>query len=177
MFIFTRCPLPTLTLRIPPPQPHVDHVSFAAHPEAHPSASPATMAQSLLCKQSLLIEYGVTGSAVTQMCFNALTIKAWIRSSRQAGFNLPVILGVAGPVPSSKLLAVSARIGVGESLRFIARGGWGVAAAVSGLGRSGTHDAAEIIGQLCGDVQGIHCFTFNAVADTAAWVDKMCRAA
>jgi len=161
----------------PSPQPHVDRVSFAAHPEAHPSASPATMAQSLLCKQSLLIAHGITGSAVTQMCFDALTIKAWISSSRRAGFNLPIILGVAGPVSPSKLIAVSARIGVGESMRFIARGGWGVAAAVSGFGRPGTHDSAEIIRQLCGDVQGIHCFTFNAVADTAAWVHKLCTAA
>lgn len=119
---------PDLDPSHPSPQPHVDHVSFAAHPEAHPRASPATMAQALLCKQSLLIQHAVTGTAATQMCFNALTIKAWISSSRQAGFNLPVMLGVAGPGSSSELLAVSARIGVGESMRFIARGRLGVAA-------------------------------------------------
>ncbi len=141
-----------------------------------PNASPAIIAQSLLSKQSLLDTHGISGSAVTQMCFDAHAIKAWIISSRRAGFTLPIILGVAGPVPLSKLLAVSARIGVGDSVRFLSRGGLGIAAAVSGLGMPGTHDAAAIIGQLIEDIQGIHCFTFNAVEDTAAWIHKLCAA-
>ena len=73
-------------------------------------------------------------------------------------------------------------MGVGESLRFVARGGLGAAAAVAGLGGQGRYDAAGIIMRLCGaegvgTVQGIHCFTFNAVADAAAWALESARLA
>ncbi len=79
---------------------------------------------------------------------------------------MPIILGVPGPAPIHKLLSVAARIGVGESLRFMTRGGAEVAAARA----NGRYDAADIIRQLSGgDIDGIHCFTFNAVEDAVDW--------
>ena len=140
------------------------------------------LAHALLCKQSLLSAHGISGSAVTQMCFDASAVQAWISSSRAAGFTLPIILGIPGPVPLHKLLAVAARIGVGESLRFLAQGGlkMGLAAAAVGVGGEGRYDAHGVIRQLCGGVgggavQGVHCFTFNAVADAVAWANSAAK--
>ena len=163
-----------LTLAPPCLQPHVDFVSFAAYPATHPSASTAALAHSLLSKQSLLLSHGIRGSAVTQMCFDVSAIKAWALASRSQGFTMPIILGVPGPAPIHKLLAVAARIGVGESLRFMSRGGAEVAAAIAGARANGRYDAADIIRQLSGgDLEGIHCFTFNAVEDAVDWARAM----
>lgn len=161
-------------------QPQVDVISFAAYPDSHPNISPRALTQSLLSKQSLLDAYGTRGCAVTQMCFDPSIIKAWLSSSRAAGFTSPVILGVPGPAPLHKLLSVATRIGVGESLRFITRGGAGVVAAVAGVHPTGQYDAAGVVRQLCAsddaaDIQGIHCFTFNAVADAVKWAGEALR--
>ncbi len=149
-------------------------MSFAAHPESLPGTSALVLTRCLVAKQSLLAAHGVSGSAVTQLCFDAAKVQEWASSVRAAGFTLPITFGVSGPVPLHKLLAVAARVGVGESLRFLTRRGLSSAVAFAGLAGHGTYDAAGIIGQLCGaegvgDVKGIHCFTFNAVADAVAW--------
>jgi methylenetetrahydrofolate reductase (NADPH) len=168
---------------LPLPQPQVTHVSFAAHPDAHPHASAPLLAQALLSKQSLLASHGISGSAVTQMCFDPQVVRDWISCSRATGFVLPIILGIPGPVPLHKLLAVAARVGVGESMRLVGKGGggvmMGVAAAAVGVGR-GRYDAGSVVRQLCeggggGTVQGLHCFTFNAVADAVAWADAAAK--
>jgi methylenetetrahydrofolate reductase (NADPH) len=171
-----------LALRIFFRQPLVSHVSIAAHPESIPNISPLVLTRSLLAKQSLLAAHGVSGSAVTQLCFDATTIQAWLVSARAAGFTLPLTVGVSGPVSLHKLLAVAARVGVGESLRFLTRRGLSAAVAVAGGSGQGTYHAAGIIGQLCGaedlgQVQGIHCFTFNAVKDAVEWAHESARQA
>ncbi len=157
-------------------------MSFAAHPESLPNISPLVLTHSLLAKQSLLAASGVRGSAVTQLCFDATTIRQWLISTRAAGFTLPVTLGVSGPVSLHKLLSVAARVGVGESLRFLKRQGLSAAvaatgAAVTGAVGQGRYDSAGIVEQLCTAdgvalAQGVHCFTFNAVADAAAWAQE-----
>jgi methylenetetrahydrofolate reductase (NADPH) len=81
-------------------------------------------------------------------------------------------VGVAGPVQRAKLLSMAAKIGVGESTRFLTRhGSWFLRFATPGgysperlLVRS-----AEALTAPSAGVAGLHLFTFNQIAETEGW--------
>ncbi len=87
------------------------------------------------------------------------------------GTKLPIHIGLPGPVPLTKLIRVSARIGVGDSLRFLrAHKGW--------LGRafSGAFDPTPLVEGLDASLDderpnlaGFHVFTFNDLEGTERW--------
>ncbi|WP_461172633.1 methylenetetrahydrofolate reductase [Arthrobacter sp. Z1-9] len=89
----------------------------AGYPEGHPLVSPVDLLDSLLAKQYL------ASHVVTQMCFSAGKIHDFSALLRREGVRLPVWAGVAGAVPRTKLVALSAQIGVGSSLKFLSRKG------------------------------------------------------
>ena len=57
----------------------------------------------------------------TQMCFDPGAITAWLAGRRAAGITLPVWIGLPGVAELHKLMLISARIGVADSKRFLAK--------------------------------------------------------
>ncbi len=88
-------------------------VGIAAHPEGHPAVDRETLLRELEKKQPY------ANYLVTQMCFDAQALGAWLTEIRRRGICLPAWLGLPGVGDRSSLLATSLRIGVGESLRFL----------------------------------------------------------
>ena len=70
-------------------------------------------------KQRLLAEAGVNGYCSTQMCFDPDAIAKWLRVEREMGLTLPVHLGISGVVDKAKLLTMGARLGIGDSLKYL----------------------------------------------------------
>lgn len=109
---------------------------------------------------------------VSQVCFDASVIADWVHRVRTRGVLLPIWIGLPGVVSRAKLLRISQRIGVGESVRFLGRHrGW-----VAGALRRGAHAQDHIVDGLASIVAdpdmaiaGVHLFTFNEVAPTEAW--------
>jgi methylenetetrahydrofolate reductase (NADPH) len=109
----------------------------------------------------------------TQLCFDASAIASWIAARRADGFTLPVQIGVAGAVEPHRLLAVSARIGVRDTGRFLLKN----AGFVARLLRSGgfyrpdslLDQLAPLYGDPVADVRWVHLYTFNQVETTEAW--------
>jgi len=97
----------------------IDHkfteIGIAAHPEGHPAASDEELIEQLLAKQ----EYA--NYLVTQMCFDAARVDAWLHEIRESGVHIPAWLGIPGAADRSSLIKTSLRIGVGESVRFLRR--------------------------------------------------------
>lgn len=97
----------------------IDHkfteIGIAAHPEGHPAASDEELIEQLLAKQ----EYA--NYLVTQMCFDAARVDAWLHEIRERGVHIPAWLGIPGAADRSSLIKTSLRIGVGESVRFLRR--------------------------------------------------------
>ncbi len=84
----------------------------------------------------------------------------------------PILVGLPGPVERTKLLAMAARIGVGESTRFLAKN----TRLFARIAAPGGFDpmrllarAAPVLGDASMGVAGLHLFTFNQVAETEAW--------
>ena len=57
----------------------------------------------------------------TQICFDPNAIASWLRARRADGITLPVHLGLPGVAEPQRLLAISARIGVADTHRFLVK--------------------------------------------------------
>lgn len=144
-----------------------------SYPEGHPLIGDEALWGALRRKQR---EATYT---VTQMCFDAGAVAGWGAELGRRGISLPVRFGIPGVVEPRKLLRMSARIGIGESSRFLrkhARLGWR-------LLRPGDYRPDRLVRELAtsgpvgADVRGVHLYTFNQVGATVAWVRDRSRPA
>lgn len=138
-------------------------VGITGYPEGHPEIPPDRLRRALLDKESHATYL------VTQMCFNPQAIVDWISTIRADGVEIPVKVGVPGAVDTARLLSIGARIGVGDSMRFLAKN-----RRLLRMLRPGRYRPDRIIGPLAGmgeglGLDGIHLFTFNQVEPTVAW--------
>jgi methylenetetrahydrofolate reductase (NADPH) len=140
-------------------------IGVGAYPEGHPLIDADQLASALGAK-SELADY-----VVTQMCFDPKLLLNWIREMRADGLELPMYLGIPGAVDRRKLLEISMRVGVGQSVGFLRK--------QRGLRRlftSPMHATSSLYGALAphvGDPQygiaGFHWYTFNRLQDTIDW--------
>lgn len=109
----------------------------------------------------------------TQLCFDPLAIARWIAARRAEGLTLPVHIGVPGVAEPQKLLAISARIGVADTHRFLTKN----IRFVTRLVRSGgfyrpdglLEGLAPTLADPDAHIGGLHIYTFNAVDATESW--------
>lgn len=140
-------------------------LGIGAYPEGHPAIGPAVLEAALRDKAELA-DY-----MTTQLCFDPKALVGWIRATRAAGIELPLYVGLPGPVDRRRLLEVSMRVGVGTSIRFLRK----QPSIRELLGR--TEHAADrlmdVIVPLRRDpelgIAGLHFFTFNRLGATLAW--------
>ena len=146
-------------------------VGIAGYPEGHPQLSQEQLTSSLLTKAPL------ASSMVTQMCFSAEAISRYLRTIRKSGIQLPVWVGVPGPVSVRKLVTMGARLGVGRSLK-LARG-TGMTAALWRRDDFLSYDSGRLIREvhqeLAGDplFAGFHVYTFNDLGRLPGLLDDL----
>jgi methylenetetrahydrofolate reductase (NADPH) len=141
-----------------------EQIGITGYPESHPLIDDETTIAAMFAKAR-------HASYITsQVCFDPAVTAQWIEDVWARGTRLPIYVGVPGVVSRSKLVRVSTRIGIGDSLRFLRKngsfagrflrpGGFSPDPVVDGLGR-------VLEG---GKVAGFHVFTFNDLKDTEAW--------
>lgn len=141
-------------------------IGVTGYPEGHPLVAARELTEALCAKQHL------ASYVVSQMCFDANVVSAWVSQVRRSGVRLPVYVGVAGKLDRRKLMQVSARIGLGGSARFLRkhRHGW------ARLLLPGAYSPNRLIRGLVPDlaepsrgVVGLHVYTLGAVAATERW--------
>ena len=142
-------------------------VGITGYPEGHPAIPVDRLRQAMLDKQAHATHI------VTQMCFSPRAIADWVTTIRADGVELPVRVGVPGAVDSARLLTIAARIGVGDSMRFLAKN----RRAVIRLMRPGRYRPDRLVRPLARlseglGLSGLHLFTFNQVDPTVAWLRK-----
>lgn len=143
-----------------------EDIGVAAHPEGHSLVGGRELLDLLLEKQ------GLASYLVTQMCFDASAISAWLLEIRRAGVALPAWLGLPGVVELPKLLALSLRIGVGQSVRVLKN----QKGLLRRLMTGGAYRPDRLLTDLGGcladpelNIPGFHLFSFNHVKETEAW--------
>ncbi|WP_329096575.1 5,10-methylenetetrahydrofolate reductase [Streptomyces sp. NBC_01439] len=142
------------------------HVGITGYPESHPLIHDDLTIQAMWDKRAHATYI------VSNLCFDPRVLAEWVGRIRRRDVTLPVHVGVAGPVQRAKLLSMAAKIGVGESTRFLTKhASWFLRFAAPGgyspdrlLARS-----AEALTAPSAGVAGLHVFTFNQVAETERW--------
>jgi methylenetetrahydrofolate reductase (NADPH) len=145
---------------------HFTEVGITAYPQGHPTIPDAALEAALAAKAPHA-QY-----MTTQLCFDATALSGWIARIRQTGNRLPVDIGIPGDVEATRLLRISARIGVADAARFVSKQG----SLVARLLRPGgyrpdrlLYELAPTLADPAGSVRGLHVFTFNQVRQTEAW--------
>jgi methylenetetrahydrofolate reductase (NADPH) len=142
-----------------------DAIGITGYPESHHLISDEETIRAMFAKAPMATHI------VSQLCFDAATVSAWIASVRRRGTDLPIWIGVPGNVPYAKLLRVSMKIGLGESARFLSHHRNWMSRLVTRqfkpdrLVRELTPCATDPAAR----VAGFHLYTFNEVARTERW--------
>jgi len=146
-------------------------IGVGGYPEVHPGHRREELAQAIRHKQAL----GAT-SIVTQLCFDASALARWLDELTADGIRLPVSVGVPGVVRRARLIEMSTRIGVAGALGFV-RGNRRslVRLLVHRQFRPDRLIATLVAADGPGrpPIEGLHLYSFNEVAHTAAWQARL----
>lgn len=141
-------------------------IGITGYPESHPLISDETTIEAMFAKarHATLI--------ASQLCFDPRVTTTWIENVWARGTRLPIHVGIPGVVSTARLLRISARIGIGDSTRFLRKNGSRLVRMV----RPGAYRPDGLIRGLepaLADpdrkLAGFHVFTFNDVVATEAW--------
>lgn len=142
------------------------HLGIACHPEGHPDIDGWDLDEALHRKQ----EYA--NYMVSQVCFDPAALVAWLKRIRAGGVELPLHLGIAAPLNVAKLADLSMSIGVGQTLRFLAKQ-FGM---IGNLAPGRTYTPEQFLIDIGPaflspelKIEGIHLFSFNQIDATVAW--------
>jgi methylenetetrahydrofolate reductase (NADH) len=139
---------------------------ITGYPETHPRIHDDITIQAMWDKRKL------ASYIVSNLCFDPVTVRRWIRRVRARGVTLPLYVGLAGPVERARLLRMAAKAGASESARFLA----GHTQWFLRFGTPGGYSPERLLGRLgptlaapAAEVAGLHLFTFNQVQQTEQW--------
>jgi methylenetetrahydrofolate reductase (NADPH) len=144
----------------------IEDVGIAAHPEGHPLVNDQELLIFLQEKQQFATYM------VTQMCFNPQTIANWLKGIRKAGVSLPAWIGLPGVAEISKLISLSLRIGVGQSLKVLKKQKGLLGKLISAKPYQPDDLLAGIEPYLSDpeiNIPGFHLFSFNDIERTERW--------
>ena len=150
-----------------------DDVGITGYPEGHAFLDDETLAESMANKAPYATYI------VTQLCYDPDAIVTWIDEIRGRGVELPVEVGIPGVMKYQRLLSISKKVGVGDSVRFLQKTS-GILGFVRELvGSRGTYVPEPLIEGLAPyaadphyDLRGVHVYAFNQVPDLESWRAK-----
>jgi methylenetetrahydrofolate reductase (NADPH) len=150
----------------------ITEIGIAGYPDGHPRLSQQDLDRALTDKIAIAAQIGVAIHIVTQFCFDAKPIVAWIERLRDFGIENPVRIGLAGPTNIASLLRYARRCGVTASAQGLARQA-GLARHVFGMSAPDAllRALAKQNGRL-GDVTP-HFFSFGGIPATARWASAV----
>jgi methylenetetrahydrofolate reductase (NADPH) len=146
-----------------------DEVGIGGYPEGH--AAIPDDAIDLALKQKAPLATHI----ITQICFDAGATAAWAARIAAAGIDLPVRVGMPGPVNRQKLVRISARLGLGQSARFLRKQQQLLWRFVLPGGYRPTRLARRLGAAVpaASNIRGLHIFTFNELHGTEQWRRRM----
>jgi methylenetetrahydrofolate reductase (NADPH) len=150
-------------------------LGIGGHPEGSPKIAAAALDEALLAKAAYARRSDIELTIVTQFCFDAAPILAWIARTRGLGVRLPIKIGLAGPASIKTLLKFAITCGVGASMKALGSHSTMIARLLSDSGPEPIiREAARQIaaGNPAGNpwgIAGFHFFPFGGVERTARW--------
>ncbi len=145
----------------------LSEIGIPCYPEGHAFIADGPLLEALHAKAAY------ASYMTTQLCFDPGAIATWIAARRAEGIALPIHVGVPGVAEPHRLLAISARIGVADTHRFLSKN----VRFVARLVRSGgfyrpdglLEGLAPHIADPAAGIVDLHMYTFNAVDTLETW--------
>jgi methylenetetrahydrofolate reductase (NADPH) len=151
----------------------IKRIGVAGYPEGQRGIGHAMLENALKIKQAFADRTGLPLFIVTQFGFNGTALRDWEPELARIDVRLPILAGIAGPAPLSKLIKYAMRCGIGASLRIVMRN----LSAVSGIAELATTPEQHVMRlmQLPASTRVIapHFFCFGGVLETAQWIDRV----
>jgi methylenetetrahydrofolate reductase (NADPH) len=152
----------------------VQRIVVAGHPEGSPDFPDSELLPALKNKQAFGKENGIAVSVATQFGFDVAGFIAWEASLAEAGIDMPIHIGVAGPAKLTTLIRYATLCGVGQSLSFLKNRGSAIASMLTGFSPD------EIVTPLEKHIQGgtgalitqLHVFPFGGLKKSAEWLTE-----
>lgn len=143
-------------------------VGIPGYPEGHPFISDEDLIRAMEEK----VPYA--GYIVSQICYDPAAIERWVGAVRARGITLPIYLGIPGVVDAARLLRISVRIGIGDSVRYLRKQRGVVARLVTGyIPDDLVAGLADVVTDPANGIPGWHLFTFNEIRRTESWRQDM----
>ena len=147
-----------------------DDVGITGYPEGHAFLGDQTLSDSMARKEPFATY------VVTQLCYDPDAIVEWIGTIRNRGVDLPVEVGIPGVMNYQRLLGISKKVGVGDSVRFLRKTSGIVGFVRQLVGSRGKYAPDDLIEGLAPyatdphyDIRGVHIYAFNQVPDLESW--------
>ena len=145
----------------------LSEIGIPCYPQGHAFIADARLLEALRAKAEF------ASYMTTQLCFDPAAIGSWLADRRREGLALPVHVGLPGVAEPQRLLAISARIGVADTHRFLVKNTQFIARLI----RSGgfyrpdglLEGLAPVIADPANGIVDMHLYTFNAVDITERW--------
>ena len=100
-----------------------NNLHIAGHPEGSmdidPDGSTTNVNQALSWKNEFSKRTDANMAITTQFSFDASSVISWANNIKEAGIDIPVHIGIAGPAKLQTLLRYSIECGVGASIKII----------------------------------------------------------
>lgn len=147
----------------------------AGHPEGNkdidPSGSDANVMDALRWKQSFNERTDADMALATQFAFEAKPIIAWADAIKDAGIDIPIHIGIAGPAKLQTLIKFAIACGVGPSLKVLQKRAMDVSKLLL------PYTPNEVIAELAAhkaanpdfNITNVHFFPLGGIKTNANW--------
>lgn len=147
----------------------------AGHPEGNrdidPDGSMSNVMDALRWKQKFAETSEAEMALATQFCFDAKPIIAWADSLKEAGIDLPIHIGIAGPAKLQTLIKFAIACGVGPSLKVLQKRAMDVSKLLL------PYEPTEVLADLAAhkaanpgfNITNVHFFPLGGIKTNATW--------
>jgi len=153
----------------------ITRIAIGAFPEGNPAIPDALLIPALPAKVNFAKSSGLQTTIVTQFCFDAEPIIAWLHKIRGQGIDLPIRVGLAGPASIISLTRYALKCGVGNSIKVLTEKPAFAKLLVDKGPEPIIRDVAAGIGPGDGShlplgIAGLHFFVFGGFNKTVDWI-------
>jgi methylenetetrahydrofolate reductase (NADPH) len=149
-------------------------LGIAGYPDGHPRIGEDELSHALSEKIAAAEATGLAVEIVTQFCFDAQTILAYIARLRAFGFEQPLRIGLAGPTSLASLVRYAGRCGVRASAQGLAgRAGLLRQAFAMAVPDDLVRSLADATLAHIGDNVSAHFFCFGGLPTCARWTSAV----
>ena len=153
-----------------------ERLHVAGHPEGNrdidPDGSTKNVSDALAWKQKFSERTDAKMALATQFCFEAEPVIAWAEALRDAGIDLPIHIGVAGPTKLQTLIKFAIACGVGPSLKVLQKRAMDVTKLMV------PHEPTEMLTALADHkaahpdfpIESVHIFPLGGIKASATWL-------